>query len=729
MPSLKSVLLFLRGAELTPAKSRYDGLGHVFQPSSIAIIGASSDYKKTGGRPVHLLLKHGFPGEIYPVNPKAKEIQGLPAFVSVSDIPQTPELIVVAVPGAAAVDALEAAADRGVGAAIVLSSGFSESGPEGAVLQERVIALAARSGMRVVGPNCLGTISVKERAIGTFSVALENEMPREGGISIVSQSGNIGSAALRMLGDSGAGVARFIATGNEADVHAGDAIGWLANDPDTKVILCCLETCRDAERLTSALELARQAGKPVIALKIGTSEVGKKATLSHTGGLAGSDRVFDALFAKYGAVRVGSLEELVQVGAAVEVLGNRKIGASPSSALIAASGGFCVMMADAAETHNVAVNPMGQNTRDRINKILPFASPINPIDATAQMSASPDALEELVEAALVDPANSTVCLMLALGMEVPRLRTIYTAALSRVTGRHPDKILVACIAGPTDAIRDLRDLGIVCFPTIEATLSGIASLGRIEKLHDQNSAHSADIEVKASLDPEAWRNEATAKAALSAAGLPFLEEFIASNGDEAARAAEQIGGPVVLKILSPDIQHKSDIGGVELNIDGAKAAQIAFERIIASVAQHAPEAVIDGVLISPMATGGTELILGAITDAIFGPVVVIGLGGMFAEIFDDTALRIAPVTMEEAGEMLCDLKAYPLLNGARGSAPADIEALKQAIVSLSRFAARHADDVAEIDINPLVVYEIGKGVVALDALIVPKNAHVLEASK
>ena len=354
---------------------------------------------------------------------------------------------------------------------------------------------------------------------------------------------------------------------------------------------------------------------------------------------------------------------------------------------------------------------------------------MNPIDATAQMSANPEVLEELVEAALTDPANSTVCLMLALGMGVPRLRSVFTAVLSLVTDRHRDKALIACVAGPKDAVRDLRDLGIACFPTIDAALSGISALGRIEKLQAKNFVRAASVEVKAPLNPEAWRNEATAKAVLSAANLPFVEEIVVTNCNEAARAAEQIGGPVAMKILSPDIQHKSDIGGVELNIDGAKAAQMAYERIIVAVEQHAPQAVIDGVLVSPMAAGGTELILGAITDPIFGPVVVVGLGGMFAEIFEDTALRIAPVTMEEAGEMLRELKAFPLLNGARGRAPADIDALMQAIVALSRFASRHADDVAEIDINPLVVRKKGKGVIALDALIIPKNACEPEAVK
>jgi acyl-CoA synthetase (NDP forming) len=706
---------------------RKTGLDALFSPRSIAVVGASSDPTKTGGRPVHMLLKHGFSGAIYPVNPKADEVQGLPAFASVEALPEAPDLVLVAVPGAAGVAAVEAAAARGTGAAIVLSAGFAESGAEGAAWQERLRQIAQETGMRILGPNCLGAVSVRERAIGTFSIALENEMPREGGVSIVSQSGNIGSAALRMLRDSGAGVARFVTTGNEADLHAADAIGWMAGDPETKAILCCLETCRDAARLTGALDSARKAGKPVIVLKIGTSEAGRKAAQSHTGGLVGSDRVFDAVFRRHGAVRVRSLEELVQVGAAAEAVAGRSIGTAPSAALIAASGGFGVLMADAAAQHGVGVNPLGAAAQARIREALPLAATENPVDATAQMSATPDILETLVDAALSDGANSTVCLMLALGMEIPRLRRVFTEALARVTARHADKTLVVCIAGPKDAVADLRALGIACFPTIDATMAGIAALSRLEALRGRTAPPEPEPVVP--LPAGAARNEATAKAALAAAGLPFAQEITATTPEEAAEAAGKIGGPVAMKILSPDIQHKSDIGGVELSIRGAGAARAAFDRIRAAAALNAPDAAFDGVLVAPMISGGTELILGTVTDPIFGAAVMVGLGGIFAEIFKDTALRLAPVTEEEAAEMLCELRAWPLLDGARGRAPADKTALCKAIAALSRFAARHARDVAEIDINPLLVREEGQGAIALDALIVPHRKDRHEAAE
>ena len=705
------------------------GLDALFRPRSIAVVGASSDPTKTGGRPVHLLRKHGFAGAILPVNPKADTIQGLPAFASVDALAETPDLVLVAVPGAGAVAALEAAAARGVGAAVVLSAGFAESGADGAALQDRVTALARETGMRIVGPNCLGTVSVRNRAIGTFSVALENEMPAEGGVSIVSQSGNVGSAALRQLGDSGAGVARFIATGNEADIQASDAIEWLATDDETGVILCCLETCRDGPRLVRALEKAREAAKPVVILKIGTSEVGQKAALSHTGGLAGSDRVFDAVFARSGAIRVRSLEELVQIGAAIEAIGPRRIAGAPSVALIAASGGFGVMMADAASANGIAVNPLGEAAQARIKAAIPLASAMNPIDATAQMSANPDIMEQLLQATVEDDANNVICLMLALGMEIPRMRDVFTAAFAKVLAQHPETLLVACIPGPADAIAQLRAMGIACFPGIDAAMAGIAAIGRLPAAGDDVDATPGEAIAPERLDPSVFRNEATAKAVLGAAGVPFVNDVTVRTAEEAGAAAARLAVPVAMKILSPDIQHKSDIGGVELNVTGDEAARAAFGRIMAAAAEHAPGAAVDGVLVSPMTSGGVELILGTTTDPSFGPAIMVGLGGVFAEIFQDTALRMAPVTAAEAHAMLRELKAFPLLDGARGRPRADTGALCEAIAALSRFAVRHAPDVAEIDINPLLVRPEGQGAVALYAPLVPGQTQDREAEK
>ncbi|WP_109467198.1 acetate--CoA ligase family protein [Albibacillus kandeliae] len=702
------------------------GLDQIFRPRSIAVIGASTDPRKTGGRPVSLLKKHGYAGQILPVNPKGGMIQDLPGYTGVAELPEVPDLALIAVPGTGALAAAKECAARGVPAAIVLSAGFAEMGPAGATAQAELRDVADRTGMRVLGPNCLGTVSVPERAIGTFSVALETEMPAEGPVAIVSQSGNVGSLAMKMLGRSGAGISRFLASGNECDVDLADAIAWCAGDDATRVILCCMETCRDAGRLTEALEVARAAGKPVIVLKMGASDAGQAAALSHTGGLAGSDRVFDAVFAKHGAVRVHSLELLVQLGSAVAALGDRRVSAAPSVSVITASGGFGIMMADAADARGIALNRTGTPAQDRIRAVLPLSSPVNPVDATAQMSANPETFEELLSAVCADEANEVVCVMMAMGLDVPRLRDVYLGALRRVRESHPDKVIVACVASPDDALRTLNEMGILTFPTIDMMMEGVAGLGRMSV--PATSGTTAVIAAEP-LDRTAVANEAGAKRALGAAGIRFPEEVIATSADAAGEAAERMAAPVAMKILSADIQHKSDIGGVVLGVTGRAAAAAAYDRIIAAAADHAPKARIEGVLVAPMITGGTELILGTTTDPIFGPVVMVGLGGIFAEVFRDTALRTAPVTRDEAHAMLRELKAFALLDGARGRAPADVEAVAGAIVALSEFAVRHAADVAEIDINPLLVRDAGQGAIALDALIVPRGETKAEAAE
>ncbi|MEZ5650875.1 MAG: acetate--CoA ligase family protein [Burkholderiaceae bacterium] len=703
------------------------GLDLLFRPRSIAIVGASADPTKTGGRPVSLLKKHGYPGAILPVNPKGGRIQDLPAYASVAALPEVPDLALIAVPGAGALEALEACAARGVRAAIVLSAGFAEQGDEGAARQRRLQEIVSRTGMRVLGPNCLGTVSVPERAIGTFSVALETDFPAAGPVAVLSQSGNVGSVAMKMLGLAGAGISRFMASGNEADIDIADGIAWAASDPATRVILCCMETCRSAPRLVAALDAARASGKPLFVLKIGTSEAGRAAALSHTGGLAGADRVFDAVFARHGAVRVPTLEALVQAGAAAAALGARRLPAVPSVVPVAASGGFGIMMADAAQAAGLPMNPVCAAAAARIRAVLPLAATANPVDATAQMSANPEVLAELLGALLDDTGHDVVCMMLALGLEVPRLRDIYMNTFRSLAAAYPDRCLMACVAKPAETIRELAQLGIACFPTIDALFSGIAIQARAANRGSgaEPSSPSAVGSANA-LDPLAFRNEFAAKRVLAQAGIPVIDERIATNAGEAAHVARELGGPLAMKILSPDIQHKTDIGGVMLGVAGPEAAVEAFEHIVGTVSLNAPEAGIDGVVMSRMVSGGVELIVGVSRDPLFGPMVMVGLGGIHAEIFRDTALRPAPVSHDEALAMLRSLKSFPLLDGARGRPRADIDAAARAIANLSTFAARHADDIAEIDINPLLV--LPDGALALDALLVRASADTPEKS-
>ncbi|MGK6306651.1 acetate--CoA ligase family protein [Variovorax sp. DT-64] len=698
------------------------GLDAFFKADSVAVIGASDDITKIGGRPVQLLRKYGYAGAIYPINPKGGTIQGLQAYASILDTPAAPEMAIVAVPAGATLQAVRDCGDRGVRGVIVLSTGFAEAGPEGAALQAELVRVARNHGMRLLGPNCLGAVNVVDKLVGSFSIALEQSMPPAGQVGIVSQSGNIGSFTMRNMADRGLGVSRFIATGNEADVDVADGIAALANDPATRIILCCIETCRHAGRLIEALEMARRQHKPVIVLKIGATEQGQAAAASHTGALMGSDAVFDAVFRRYGALRVRSFEELLEVGHAVALLGAARLPAMDAVTLVAASGGFGIMMADAMVEAGMTLPQLADTTKALIREAVPTAGTNNPVDASAQMSARPDILLKMLTALQDDENGGTLVLLLALSLYNPRLRGVYLEALSKIRASHPDRLLILISQGPPDAVAEINALGIPVFPGIPSAargLAGLVKLGRLASLPPA-PAYSGPVDT---VDPAVFRNEFHAKKALAAAGISVPREEVATSADDAVRIAQATGYPVVLKIASEDIAHKTEIGGVALNLQDDDAVRQAYGRLVANAAKHAPQARLDGVLVAPMVRGGVELIAGVSRDPVFGPVVMVGLGGIHAEILKDVAVQVAPVSEEEALRMIRGLRMFALLDGARGQPKADVAAAARTVARLSEFACRHAEDVAEIDMNPILVRPEGEGALVLDALMVPTSRN------
>lgn len=693
------------------------GLDAFFKADGVAVIGASEDITKIGGRPVQLLRKYGYAGAIYPVNPKGGTVQGLQAYASVLDTPTAPELAIVAVPAPATLQAVRECARRGVRGVVVLSTGFAESGPEGAALQAELVHVARAHGMRLLGPNCLGAVNVVDKVVASFSIALEQSLPPAGQVGIVSQSGNIGSFTMRNMAERGMGVSRFIATGNEADVDVADGIAALASDAGTRIILCCMETCRDAGRLVEALDMARRQRKPVIVLKIGATAQGQAAAASHTGALMGSDAVFDAVFRRHGVLRVRSFEELLDVGHAAVLLGAQRLPATDAVTLVAASGGFGIMMADAMVQAGMTLPPLAGPTRVRIREAVPTAGTNNPVDASAQMSARPDILLKMLSALQEDANGSTLVLLLALSLYNPRLRGVYMEALSKVRASHPDRLLVIISQGPADAVAEINALGIPVFPSIPAAATGLAGLVRLGQLASLAAAPTYTGPVDR-VDAAVFRNELHAKKALQAAGISVPREEVVASADEAVRSARATGYPVVLKIASEDIAHKTEIGGVALGLKDDDAVRQAYGRLMDNARQHAPRARLDGVLVAPMASVGVELIAGVSRDPVFGPVVMVGFGGIYAEILKDVAVQVAPVSEDEALRMIRGLRMFPLLDGPRGQPKADVTAAARTVARLSEFACRHAADVAEIDLNPMLVRPRGEGVLVLDALMV-----------
>ncbi|BEP51863.1 MULTISPECIES: acetate--CoA ligase family protein [Variovorax] len=698
------------------------GLDALFKPRSIAIFGASDDVTKIGGRPLQFLQKYGYAGGIYPINRKGGLVQSLQAYASVAELPEVPELAVIAVPPAGVLDAVQDCAQRGVKAAVILSAGFSEMGEEGSRLQARIGEVARASGMRIVGPNCLGAIGVPDKSIATFSVALESSFPAAGSVGIVSQSGNLGSFTLRLAGERGLGVSRMLTTGNECDVDIADAIASLAADPGTSVILCCMETCRDGAKLMLAMAMAREAGKPLVVLKVGVSEAGSAAAASHTGALAGSDAVFDAVLRQGGALRVPSIELLLEVGHALSVAGPARVPGGHRVAVLTASGGFGVLLADAASAQGLALPKLAAQTQARIVAAVPFAAPSNPVDMTAQVSSRPEVLAQMLDAVARDDSCDALILQSANAFHVPRLRDVFLEALAQVRKDHPARLILLCARAPEDVRARLNAMG---FPVVEGIDAACATVAALLRFGARDAARiAAPAIARAPLGAAAFATEASAKAVLAEAGLPVPREAVARSVDEALAAAREMGFPLVLKIVSPDIAHKTEVGGVFVGVRSEAQLREEYGQLLARVASKAPGARIAGVLVAQMVQGGVELILGARKDPVFGPMVMAGLGGIFAEIFKDVALQPAPVDEAQATAMLRSLKAFPLLDGARGRPKADVQAAARAIAALSRFAVRHADSVCEIDINPLVVLEQGRGAHALDALLVPEEHAV-----
>jgi acyl-CoA synthetase (NDP forming) len=705
-------------------RRRLATLDALFAPRSIAIVGASQDARKIGGRPLAFLKRYGYPGAVYPINPQYAEVQGVPAFSSLGACPAPPDQVVVALPAAKVPAVVAEAAAIGAKTAVVFSSGFAEAGDDGKALQKRLAAVIGDGALRVLGPNCIGVMNVAGKSYGTFQVALESGTAPAGGIGVAVQSGAMGSHLLTLARTAGVGLGAWAATGNEVDIDVADVIAWMARDPGTRVIVCCLEACGDASRFRAALALARGARKPVLVLKIGASDVGKAAAASHTGMLAGNDAVFDAVLRQEGALRVESLEALLELAYVADHAARRGFAPAPAArgrlGVVTLSGGAGVLLADVAAKVGLTVPELPLEAQRAILDLVPFAGPRNPIDATAQVNVAPELLEKTLDIALGSGDFDFLVLFLT-GVPYSRdLGTIYLRMLARAQRRYPATLMVMCALGPGTYRRRVERAG--CLYIEDPNRAGIA-LGALKAIAElQQSATAAPPVAPADFPPipRAAIDETGAKRVLAGAGIPVMSERVVASADEAAAVAAALGFPVAMKIVSPDIAHKTEIGGVLLDVADAEGARRGYAQLRAAAAEKAPAARVSGVSVAPMANEGVETILGVVQDPVFGPVVMFGLGGVFVETLRDVTFRAAPFGREEALRMIGEVKGVALLRGARGRPPADVDALADALAALSRLAAARRDDFAAIDINPFLVRREGRGAVALDALIIPR---------
>jgi len=689
-------------------------LDHLLSPSSVAVVGASDNPSRIGGRPLNYFLNKGFEGDIYPVNPNRDTVQGARAWPSLSDVPGDVDFVLIAVPAPAVNDVIREAVAKNAKTVMIFSSGFAEASAEGAAWQDEMSGIIAGTQTRIVGPNSLGLFNHRLRFYPTFTASLEYASPIDGNIGLASQSGAYGSHMYFVARRKGLGVRYWVTTGNECDVHTAEVIRSMAEADDIHTIIAYAESIKNGEAMIEALEVARAASKPVVIMKVGHSAVGAHAAASHTASLAGEDAIYDMILREGGAYRAHSTEEILDVAAAARP---RIFPAGRNVGLVTISGGAGVLMADAAEECGLEVGAMPQAAQKHLKELVPFAAPRNPVDVTAQFFNDLSLIDKFTGLMLDEGGYDG---LVGFWTSVAGNPSLSDELIERVSGAMDGRegvLFIQCLIAGQEIVDKYEEAGFPCFEDPSRAVRAMAAMMFFGAAFARGRRALPEIPAFDPL-PGGAIGEHDAKAILARAGLPMVEDVLVKNSIEAHEAVMALHGPAAMKIASADIVHKTEAGGVALHVGEDLAAQT-YNQLTANATHYDADAHIDGVLVSPMVNGGVEMILGAKIDPVFGPVVMAGLGGVFTEVFGDVAFRRAPVSIDGAAEMLGELKGMAMLKGARGNPPADIDALAAAISRLSVFAAAHAGEIESVEMNP--VRAMPDGVLALDALIAKRT--------
>ncbi|RDW13478.1 acetate--CoA ligase family protein [Paracoccus thiocyanatus] len=689
-------------------------VGAFVNPASVAVIGASSDARRIGGRPIAWMRKAGYKGMVYPINPNRDEIQGYTCYPNVAALPQVPEAAIIALPFKHVAPALTELGEKGTKAVIIFSAGFAEVDENGAQAQAELVAIAREYGMRLIGPNSVGVYNASIGWYGSFAGAFESGWPLAGNIGIVSQSGAFGSHLVTLARNSGLGMPLGLMTGNEADLSVGELIGWLAHHDPVKVIAVYLEGIKDGASLVAGLKAARDAGKPVIVMKVGRSEVGSEAAQSHTASIAGDDAVFSTVLAECGALRAYSAQELLDMA---HVASHGIFPQDNTLGVISISGGAGILISDAAADHGMEMPPLPQNTQEELREILPFAACRNPVDCTAHIINEPGLLSKFLSGMMRGGNYGSVICFFAQSAASPGFDTVLRDEILAMRRQYPQSLFALVATVPRESADRYEAGGVPVFDDPTRAVTAMAAISRYRSLMPKAGASALLAGGETVSLPAQATSEAEAKRILADYGLPIVQERTCNTPDDAVAAAESLGFPVVMKILSPDILHKSEIGGVILNVRTAAEARQAFETLLERARQSAPAARIEGVLVAQQIENGIECIAGITQDPIFGPVAMFGLGGIYTEILNDVVLRRCPFDEQQALAMIRSIKAKAILEGARGRPPADIEAAAQLLSRLSKFAVSAGKQLKSLDLNPVALLPKGKGAVILDAII------------
>jgi len=700
------------------------GFERLFEPRTIAVVGVSDDPVRPASQTLHTLLRYGFTGRVYPVNPRYPTYEGMRCYPSVDAIEEEIDVVVIGVPARGVMPVIESCARKRVPFAVVLSGGFRESGAEGIERQERLLAIARAANMRIVGPNCLGIANIHRDVYAAFGSMTRPPKLERGSLSLVTQSGGFGVSLALACASAGIGFRTVIATGNEADISAVEFIDALLDDPETRTILAYIEGVNDARGLLQCGRRALRIGKPLIVWKGGVTDEGARAAASHTANLTGRYDYCQALFRQAGIIEVTEVHEAADVIKAFEA---GRFPAGRHVAVMGGSGGSAIVFADAAEQSGLRLARLSEETQRRIARVIPEIGAVhNPIDFTAgYIGADDEKLSTAVTAVLEDTAVHAVCFNLA----TSAASACHAAArvLSDVVARTAKPLFVFLALPASEATAALpvfRSAAIPVLPSPVRVARTIAMLASYREALERSrsadalsggSASGADAVPDPALAGKTGAlSESESKTVLERIGIAVTRDVVVRSSEDVR--FEALAPPLAVKILSPDIAHKTDVSGVKLNVRTSDELHAAIDEVLSNARRLAPHARVEGVLVSEMVTGGFELLAGVVNDTVFGPVVVVGAGGVNTEIFQDTACRLAPFGEETARDMLDGLRCRRILDGSRGRPALDVGAVARALASLSHFAWQNRATISEIDINPLIV--LPAGAVAADALIV-----------
>ncbi|MDZ7616500.1 MAG: acetate--CoA ligase family protein [Patescibacteria group bacterium] len=702
-------------------------LAELFHPKSVAVVGASTRPGTVGNDIFRNLLLNGFNGSVYPVNPTSSHVLGVHSYPTLSDVPAAVDLAVVIVRADIVQSVVEEGISKGVKGFVVISAGFKESGAEGAARELKLRECVRKAGVLLIGPNCLGIINTEPTV--SMNAAFGRKMPSAGNLAFLSQSGALCTSVLDYAEERHMGFSKFVSFGNKADVNEVDLLEYLAHDPKTAVIAMYLEDITDGRRFINQVrEISWKTGKPMLCLKSGRSPEGAKAVSSHTGSLAGSDSVYDALLVQSGVQRVDTIAELFDYAA---LYTTQPLPRGNRVAIITNAGGPGIMATDAAVRYGLKLAELSPATIEKLRASLPVTASLrNPIDVIGD--ARHDRYRAAVRTVLEDD-NVDMGVVILTPQSMTDIEETAAIVPEAVIGI--DKPVVCAFMGAKDVapgVNVLRRAGIPNYPFPEDAVRSLAAAARLVELQEIPRRETPKLEglrvddartlVKEMLDgkPRRYLHQAECRPLLECYGMPLLQSQVAHSAKEASEITASIPGKVVLKVMSADVVHKYDAGGVVLGVEGPEEAAAAYARVLKNVGQAVPDAKIEGILVEQMAPKGVEVILGASRDDRFGPLMMFGLGGTLVEVLKDVSFRLAPMWQISAERMVRQIRSFEVLNGFRGNPPCDIDSIVRALMHLSEMLCNHPE-ISEVDINPLIVHAQGKGCSVADSRIVLKQ--------